>query len=40
MQFDWSKTDLSMDLQVLVYSHTKTSLTFFEDREDTGQLLM
>ena len=36
---DWSKAGLSMDLPVLVYSHTKISLTFFQDREDVEQLL-
>ena len=41
LQFDWSKAGLSMDLPVLVYSHTKTSLTqFFQDREDVEQLFM
>ena len=30
LQFDWSKAGLSMDLPVLVYSHTKTRLTFFK----------
>ena len=28
LQFDWSKAGLSMDLPVLVYSHTKTSFRF------------
>ena len=38
LQFDWSKDGLSMNLPVLVYSHTKTqSLTFFKDREDVEQ---
>ena len=40
LQFDWSKVGISMDLPVLVYSHTKTSLTFFQDKEDVGQLFM
>ena len=28
LQFDWSIAGLSMDLPVLVYSHTKTSFKF------------
>ena len=28
LQFDWSKTGLSMDLPVFVYSHTKTRFKF------------
>ena len=28
LQFDWSKTGLSMDLPVFVYSHAKTSFKF------------
>ena len=28
LQFDWSKTGLSMDLPVFVYSRTKTSFKF------------
>ena len=28
LQFDWSKADLSKDLPVFVYSHTKTSFRF------------
>ena len=40
LQFDWSKVGLSMDLPVLIYSHTKTSLTFFQNREAVGQLFM
>ena len=28
LQFDWSRAGLSMDLPVLVYSHTKTSFKF------------
>ena len=40
LQFDQSKAGLSMDLPVLVYSHAKTSLTFFQDREDVEQLFM
>ena len=38
LQFDGSKAGLSMDLPVLVHSHTKTSLNFFQDREDIRQL--
>ena len=38
LQFDWPKAGLSMDLSVLVYSHTKTGLIFFQDREDVEQL--
>ena len=33
LQFDWSKTGLSMDLPVFVYSHTKTGFKFFQDRD-------
>ena len=28
LQFDWSKTGLSMDLLVFIYSHTNTTLNF------------
>ena len=38
LQFDWLKADLSMDLPVLVYSHTKTGLILIHDREDVEQL--
>ena len=38
LQFDWSDAGLSMDFPVLVYSHMKTSLIFFQDREDVEQL--
>ena len=40
LQFDWSKAGLSMDLPVLVYSHTKISFKFFSRQEDIGQLFM
>ena len=40
LQFDQSKAGLSMDLPVLVYSHTKTSLTFFQDKENVDQLFV
>ena len=40
LQFDWSKTGLSMDLPVFVYSHTKTGFKFFQYREDIGSLFM
>ena len=33
LQFDWSKAGLSMDLPVLVYSHTKNSLNFLSRQE-------
>ena len=38
LQFDWSKAGLSMDLPVFVYSHTKTSFRFLQDRENIGKL--
>ena len=40
LQFDRSKAGLSMDFPVFVYSHTKTSFKFFQDREDIGNLFM
>ena len=40
LQFDWSKSGLSMDLPVFVYSHTKTGFKFFQDREEKGSLFM
>ena len=33
LQFDGSKTGLSMDLLVFVYSHTKTSFKFLSRQE-------
>ena len=40
LQFDELKAGLGMDLPVFVYSHTKTSFKFNQDREDIGQLFM
>ena len=34
LRFDWLRAGLIMDLPVFVYSHTKSDLTFFLDRED------
>ena len=40
LQFDWSKAGLSMDLPIFLYSHTKTSFRFLQDRENIGKLFM
>ena len=40
LEYESVKASLSMDFPVLVYSYTNTSLTFFQDREDVGQLFM
>ena len=40
LQFDGSKDGLSMDLRSFHISIRRLASSFFQDREDTGQLLM